>query len=138
MPVRTSIIAIVFALCSAVASAEPQHTKDSLDKVKKQVEENKAVLVDVREPSEWDRGHVEGAVLVPLRELAKKSKDAAFAAELEQKLPKDKTIYCHCAKGKRALLAAEVFEKLGYTDVRPLGPGYEQLLGAGFPKAEQK
>jgi phage shock protein E len=134
MVIRIATIALVL-LISVAAAAEPEHTKDSLDKVKKQVNDQKAVLVDVRETAEWDKGHIDGAVLVPLGELAKKSKDPEFIAELQKRLPKDKTVYCHCAKGKRALLAAEVFESLGYKDVRPLGPGYQDLLKAGFPKA---
>ncbi len=123
-------------LCAAWASAA-EHTKDSLDKVKQQVEEKKAVLVDVREPDEWNKGHVAGAVLVPLGELGKRSKDPAFAAELEKKLPKDKVIYCHCARGQRSLLAADVLTKMGY-DVRALKPGYKELIEKGFPADEAK
>jgi phage shock protein E len=134
---RIHLLPILFFLSASIATAEPEHTKDSLEKAKMQVDDKKAVLVDVREQTEWDKGHVDGAVFVPLGNLAKKSKDPAFIAELEKKVPKDKTVYCHCAKGKRALLAAEVFEKLGYQDVRPLGPGYEELLKAGFPKSEK-
>ncbi|HEY4311573.1 MAG TPA: rhodanese-like domain-containing protein [Pirellulales bacterium] len=137
---RLASLALVMAisLSAARASAEPEHTKDSLDTVKHQVEEKKAVLLDVREQKEWDAGHVQGAVLVPLGDLAKKSKDPAFLADLEKKLPKNKTVYCHCAKGGRALIGAETLEKLGYKDVRPLKPGYKDLIDSGFPKAEPR
>jgi rhodanese-related sulfurtransferase len=116
--------------------AETEFTKDSLDTVKQRIAEKKAVLVDVREPGEWNRGHVAGAVLVPLGELAKKAKEPEFVERLEKSVPKDKIVYCHCAKGGRAALAADVLQKLGY-DVRPLKPGYQDLLGAGFPKANE-
>jgi phage shock protein E len=130
-------LAVSLTLLATRALAEPEHTKDSLTKAQQQVDDKQAVLLDVREPKEWDAGHVKGAVLVPLGDLAKKSKDPAFLAELEKKLPKDKTVYCHCAKGARALLAAEALEKLGYKDVRPLKPGYKDLIDAGFPKADK-
>ncbi|HEY2841613.1 MAG TPA: rhodanese-like domain-containing protein, partial [Pirellulales bacterium] len=81
------------------------HTKEPLDKIKQQVEEKKAVLVDVREQGEWDKGHVDGAVLIPLGDLGKKSKDPDFLKELEKKIPKNQIVYCHCAKGQRAILA---------------------------------
>jgi len=136
MIARMMTLAVAFSLCASLAAADTEHTKDPLDKVKKQVEDKKALLVDVREQEEWDKGHVDGAVLVPLGDLAKRAKDPEFVAELEKKLPKDKTVYCHCARGQRALRAAEVFEKLGYKDVRPLKPGYQELLKAGFLKAE--
>jgi rhodanese-related sulfurtransferase len=132
---RTLALAIALFLFGSPVSAETEFTRDSLDKVKQQLAEKKAVLVDVREPSEWNRGHVADAVLVPLGELAKKAKEPDFAAQLEKSVPKDKIVYCHCAKGGRAVLAADVFQKLGY-DVRPLKPGYQDLLGAGFPKAD--
>ena len=97
MVTRMASLALIMAisLSASPALAEPEHTKDSLDTVKHQVEEKKAVLLDVREQKEWDAGHVQGAVLVPLGDLAKKSKDPAFLAELEKKLPKNKTVYCH-------------------------------------------
>ena len=136
MLVRFATMSIVTCLLTSSAMAETEHTKDSLDKVKQQVADKKAVLIDVREQAEWDKGHVDGAVLLPLGELAKKAHDADFAAKLEKMVPKDKVVYCHCAKGRRALLAADVFQKLGY-DVRPLKPGYQELLDAGFPKAEE-
>jgi rhodanese-related sulfurtransferase len=48
-------------------------------------------------------------------------------------LPKEKVIYCHCRSGGRCLTAAEILKKLGY-DVRPLKPGYRDLVEAGFPR----
>ena len=49
---------------SAIAE-EPTHTKDTLDTVKQNIKDGKAVLVDVREQKEWDEGHIAGAVFMP-------------------------------------------------------------------------
>lgn len=139
---RDKAIAALAAFCcifgahAATASAT-EHTKDSLDTVKQQIKDGKATLVDVREQKEWDAGHIEGAVFVPLGELSKHQHDKEFVAELKTKLPKDKVIYCHCAKGRRALSAADIFKDLGY-DVRPLKPGYQELIEEGFKKAPDK
>ena len=108
-----------------------EQTKDSLTTVKENVDADKAVLVDVREKSEWDEGHIEGAIFLPLSELKGLSKD-----ELAERLPGDKVLYTHCVVGKRSLTAAGILEKLGY-DARSLKAGYEELLDAGFPKAEE-
>jgi phage shock protein E len=108
-----------------VLSAE--HTKDSLDTVKKAIAKEKAVLLDVREKSEWDQGHLRDAKLLPLSALRRGVK----ADELAQLLPKDKVIYCHCASGKRCLNAADILKKNCY-DVRALMSGYEDLLKSGF------
>lgn len=112
-----------------------EHTKDTLDEVQRKIADKKAVLVDVREQKEWDEGHVEGAVLVPLSELQKRSADSKYEDELLERFPKDRTVYCHCRAGRRALIAADLLEKLGY-EVRPLKPGFEDLIKAGFKKAQ--
>jgi rhodanese-related sulfurtransferase len=92
----------------------------------------KAILVDVREQPEWDEGHIKDAVFLPLSELRK----GAVPKEVAQSLPKEKVIYCHCRSGVRCLSAAEILKELGY-DVRPLKPGYRDLVDAGFPRAGQ-
>ena len=120
------VAAPVFSACAA------EHTKDSLQTVKENVTSDKAVLVDVREKSEWDKGHVSGAVFLPLSEL----NSGITAAALQKRVPKDRIVYTHCAVGKRSLTAAEILQKQGY-DVRPLKAGYADLLRAGFEKAEK-
>jgi rhodanese-related sulfurtransferase len=106
-------------------------SKDSLKTVLKNVTVEKAVLVDVREKKEWDAGHVEGAVFLPLSAL-KKGVDAETLAKL---LPKDKILYLHCVVGKRAVSAGNELEEFDYA-VRPIKPGYVELIEAGFKKAE--
>ena len=131
---RCFVCVAVTLSASLVLAAE--HTKDSLDKVKESVAQKKALILDVREQSEWDEGHLAGAKLVPLSKLkaGKSSKD--FTDQLAKEATKDKIIYCHCRAGARALTAGESLKELGY-DVRPLKQGYEELIEAGFPKAKQ-
>ena len=104
-------------------------SNDPLPTVQENVATRKAVLVDVREPGEWQEGHVEGAISLPLSSL-KKGPDTST---LEKELPKDKIVYTHCVMGVRALKAAKILEELGY-NVRPLKAGYEDLVKAGFKK----
>jgi rhodanese-related sulfurtransferase len=114
------------------AARAAEHTKDSLDTVKERLKDKSAVLVDVREEKEWDDGHIQDAKLMPLSKLKKE----AEAERLTKDLSKKKIVYCHCAAGVRALSAADILKKQGY-DVRPLKPGYSDLLKAGFQKAEK-
>lgn len=134
---RKSLVAIgVVYACGLAAIAQAQekavHTKDTLAEVKKNVESGKAVLLDVREQSEWNAGHVKGAILIPRSKLIV---DSELAGLLKQ-LPKDKVIYTHCKAGGRALACGEILKKHGY-DVRPLKPGYDDLIQAGFERAEK-
>ena len=138
--VRASSFLATFLLATTLASSvwgSDRHTKDSLDLVKKNLAEKKALLVDVREPAEWKRGHLADALLLPLSELVKRAEDKAYRAELGKKLPPKKIIYTHCRSGHRSVLAADVLKKLGY-DVRPLKAGYKDLLEAGFPPAPKE
>jgi phage shock protein E len=130
MPRRFVIHTVVMCLVASLSQAA-EHTKDSLKVVKENVDSKKAVLVDVREKSEWNEGHIQGAVFLPLSELNAKIDDK----QLAKRLPKDKILYTHCVVGKRSLTAANILERHGY-ELRPLKAGYKELLEAGFEKAK--
>jgi len=127
IPLMAMIVGVACALSAARAA---DHTKDTTDAVKKAVADDKAVLLDVREKSEWDDGHLKDAKLLPLSVL----KAGAKAEDVAKVIPKDKIVYCHCGSGVRCLKAADKLKKLGY-DVRPLKPGHADLLKAGFAPA---
>lgn len=127
---RMIIFVAAFVLLPWNLAHAVDHTKDTPADVQARLKEKKAVLLDVREQKEWDEGHIQGAVLLPLSKI----EAGAELKEAIKDLKKDTIIYCHCRAGKRALSAAEKLMKQGY-DVRPLKPGYEDLLKAGFEKA---
>ena len=127
-PVMIPLVLLGTAFASIAPAAEL--TKEPLANVKQNVAAEKAVLVDVREKKEWDAGHIAGAVFLPLSAV----QDGLSPAELKT-LPKDKILYVHCVVGKRAVTAGNVLEKHGYR-VRPIQPGYKELVAAGFQKAE--
>lgn len=117
----------VLVFSSMACGAE--HTKDTLEAVKKNIKDGKAVLVDVREADEWKDGHLKDAKLLALSDLKK----GIPTEELNKTLPKGGIVYLHCGSGKRALVAADILKKEGY-DVRPLKDGYKALLKGGFPQ----
>lgn len=128
---RFALIAIATVCSVAGASVAADHTTDSLETVKKAMADGKAVLVDVREDSEWDDGHLKDA-----RHLALSAVKAGVPADrLKDTVPAGKVVYLHCASGRRCLAAADLLKKQGY-DARPLKDGYEALLKAGFEKAK--
>lgn len=107
-----------------------RHCREALADVRAAVESRRAVLLDVREQSEWDRGHLRDAVLVPLSVLRRRP-----PAEWAARLPADRPVYVHCGAGGRSLIAAPTLAAQGY-DARPLKPGYDDLVRAGFSAGE--
>ena len=83
-----------------------------------------AFLIDVREPDEYEAGHVATARLVPAGSLA----GAAGS------LPTDRTIYVICASGRRSLRAASALVASGLDAVSVAG-GTSGWAGSGRPVA---
>ena len=109
------------------------HTTDSLDTVKQRLASKEAVLIDVRELTEWNEGHLEDAKLVPLSDIRYPQK----RIDATKDLSKEEIIYCHCRSGKRVFIATHYLSRDGY-DIRPLKAGYKDLLTEGFENAKQE
>lgn len=77
------------------------------DTYKKAADDSSTVLLDVRTQSEWDDGHIDRALFIPVQELERR------LGELEPY--KDKTIIAYCRSGNRSGVAARILEKQGYT-----------------------
>jgi len=70
-----------------------------------------AVLVDVRQPGEYEAGHVPSARLIPLQELPQRVSE----------LPADEEIFVICRTGSRSHVASEFLIELGLTAVNVVG-----------------
>ncbi|HTL98954.1 MAG TPA: rhodanese-like domain-containing protein [Holophagaceae bacterium] len=71
-----------------------------------------ALVVDVRTPGEWEEGHAEASLLLPLNELP-----ARFG-----ELPKERALLMVCRSGGRSEQAAMFLQAMGYERVFNLGP----------------
>ena len=80
------------------------------------------LVLDVRQPGEWRRGHIRGSVNVPLSQL--KAKLA--------KLPRDRTIVAVCASGHRSAFAARTLRRAGF-EVENLKGGMRGWSRAALP-----
>lgn len=78
-------------------------------------------LVDVRTKAEYDRGAIEGAVLISFW-----SDD--FLSKVTLKFDKNKPIYLYCKIGVRSSNAAKVLAKEGFTKVYSLQGGYSNWI----------
>lgn len=79
------------------------------------------ILLDVREEEEFNKGHLEGAVNLPVSRIE----------EAPEKFPKDKTVIVYCTHGGNSLLAARELSGLGYRVVNTYG-GLSYYRGRHF------
>ena len=68
------------------------------------------VIIDVREPEEYARGHVQDALNIPPSELMSDS------VKLKN-IPKNAQIILYCASGSRSNMAKTILESMGYNNV---------------------
>ena len=94
-----------------------------------------AVLIDVREPAEFDTGHLPGAINIP-RGVLEFQVDAhpAVANATDPALAhRERPLVLYCRTGGRAALAADNLQKLGFADVRSIAGGIEAWRESGLP-----
>ncbi len=96
----------------------------TLDELKVGLADGSILLVDVREPNEWDAGRIAGATLNPLQSF-----DPSALPKAE-----GKRVVLHCRSGKRSVTALGLAQGAGRTDVRAhFGGGMLEWAGAGEP-----
>ena len=81
-----------------------------------------AVLVDVREPHEWDAGRIPGARHVQLEHLASQA----------DTIPRDKHVIFQCRLGVRSAMATKAFRAAGY-DALSMAGGIQAWHDSGLP-----
>jgi adenylyltransferase/sulfurtransferase len=73
------------------------------------------LLVDVREPAEWDIVRIPGSVLIPKGEIV--------SGEALGRLPQDKPVVLHCKSGGRSAEALASVKAAGFSDARHVAGG---------------
>lgn len=76
-------------------------------------EESDYIIVDAREQSEYDEGHIKGAIVIPYTEIEQKAE--------EMLLDKEQLILVYCRSGRRSKIAAQSLANMGYKNVKEFG-----------------
>ena len=79
----------------------------------------KAQLIDVREPNEFDNGHILGSRNIPMTQMKMRL----------QEIRPDKPVYLYCQSGMRSGRAALLLHKKGYKDLYHLQGGFKKWTG---------
>ncbi len=112
----TSII-VLFGIGIFFLSNDSSKTEDTKTKVEKislsrEIKTNNGQLIDVREPSEYNVSHADGAINIPVGDILK----ADYS-----KIDSDSPIYLYCRSGNRAEQAKNALEQAGFKDVTNIG-----------------
>jgi rhodanese-related sulfurtransferase len=112
-----------------VNEAKAKVNELTLEQARARLAQNpKAVLLDVREDGEWEKGHAAQAV-----HLGK----GVLERDIEKMFPdKDTEIIMYCGGGFRSALTADVAQRMGYRNVHSLAGGYKALALAHWPMAK--
>ena len=81
---------------------------------KDMMDTQEVIVLDVREPNEFDAGHIPGAVLLPVGTI---TKDTAAAVIPES----DSIVLVYCRSGNRSKTASKALTDLGYRNVYEFG-----------------
>jgi len=111
-----------------VDEARPRVKEVSLEETRRRLEINpQAILLDVREDKEWEKGHAQRAMHLGRGVLER---------DIEEVFPNKHTeILMYCGGGYRSVLACDMAQRLGYGNVFSVQGGYRAMLAAGWPLA---
>jgi rhodanese-related sulfurtransferase len=112
-----------------VDDARKRIAETNVDEIKQRLDcgDRGFYLVDVREESEWAKGHLPGAM-----HLGK----GVIERDVETKIPDtDAEIILYCGGGFRSALAADSLQKMGYRNVKSMDGGWRGWTDKGLPVA---
>jgi len=84
-----------------------------------------AVLLDVREPKEYEGGRLPKAIHIPLSQLAGRAQELAKLT--------GRPVIVYCERGNRSRMAGGQLAKQGFADLYNLSGGFRAWQGAGLP-----
>jgi molybdopterin/thiamine biosynthesis adenylyltransferase/rhodanese-related sulfurtransferase/molybdopterin converting factor small subunit len=105
------------AFCGIGAEASYDGPEITAEELKAELDQKggDVVLIDVREPHEWDIAHIDGARLIPLNQLPERLGELDGHSE----------IVTHCHHGARSMKALEILKGAGFSKVRSLAGGID-------------
>jgi rhodanese-related sulfurtransferase len=98
----------------------PQITVQDLHRELKHVQ-----VIDVRQPGEWEQGHIAEAMLKPLPKLT----------TMLEGLDRARPVAVHCKSGYRSSIATSLLQRAGFTQVMNVIGGFDAWMTCGLPSA---
>ncbi|OCA83186.1 hypothetical protein A8F94_18900 [Bacillus sp. FJAT-27225] len=113
---KFSVLFLLLILALTGCSGSSYETVNA-EKAKELVDSGKIDgILDVRTPEEYQAGHIEGAIMIPLQVI-----ESQMA-----KLGKDKTYLVYCRSGNRSQQASEILSQNGFKHIYNMSDGYSE------------
>ena len=124
---------MVKSVVDMITEARAQIELVTPEAVSKELAAGDAILVDIREPVEWER-HIAGALQVPrgLLEFVADPASPRYNADLQP----TRQVIVYCASGARAALATLTLQSMGYDNVANMDGGIKAWIAADLPTVE--
>jgi len=117
----------IAAISLLVAGCSGTPTNDITPKEAASLQTDKqAVIIDVREDSEWNQGHIPGAIHIPLGQLPSRLIELASY--------KNSPVIAQCQRGGRSAKAYETLKAAGFTQAYNMAGGLDAWNKAGLTK----
>jgi rhodanese-related sulfurtransferase len=109
-----------------VDQTRPRVKEITLEEARRRLDQNpQAILLDVREDKEWEKGHAVRAM-----HLGK----GVLERDIEEKISNKQTeILAYCGGGYRSVLVCEAAQRMGYTNIFSIEGGYRAMTAAHWP-----
>ena len=107
-----------------IAQTNPEEVKKRMDRG------DRLLLIDCREDSEWESGHIQGAI-----HLGR----GIMERDIDRVVPdKDAEVVIYCGGGYRSALAADNLGRMGYTKAVSMDGGWRAWCALGYPTINYK
>lgn len=113
-----------------VTEAKKEVNSINAENLSKQIDEGKIVVIDVRDPNEWEQGTIKSDKLI---KLSRGFLEVKYPKAILEKYSKDDNFVVYCGIEPRSVLAAQTMKKLGFKNVSYLEAGFKSWEAKGLP-----
>ncbi len=110
----TFLLSILLLTGCSGGTSDGSYEQITQEAAKEMMDTQEVIVLDVREQSEYDSGHIPGAVLLPVGSIDEETAAAVIPE-------KDSTVLVYCRSGNRSKTASSTLAGLGYTNIYEFG-----------------
>ncbi len=116
------LLALLSGCINPVKQPGGKYADVTVSEGKQMIDSGGIFILDVRTKEEYDTGHINRSILIPLEDLEKRYNE----------IPRDKKILVYCRTGHRSAQASEILVKNGFKQIYNMKGGISEWTKAGY------